>query len=223
MIYFLLFWLDQTVASTQSDIVKAVIDAEDLPSTEVGRSNSKAALERHHCENPEMFEPPSFMTLVEPGHRVGPEAPASEVQQLPSCTSLQAGWFPTITTVTNESRGRKRNEETIAKITNGSTSKLLKPLKSLSSEASHDKKPKSPKLEETSVNQNKSEVGGNNGSGSGLKSPATQAVEGEGVKEWSSPGRNPAGIKTQSKKVKSRPYWLQFVCCSSDTASQRRG
>lgn len=224
----------------QSD-VQGATNTEALPSTgllastEAGKSNledPKAASERQQCEKPEMFEPPSFMTLVEPGHVVGPTADAPEVPKEPNqhlnSTSLQAGWFPTLTHVTNESQGRKRNEEIIAKVTNMSTSKQHRPLKSLLSEAAHSNKPKSPKLEENIVNQKIGKVSEDNGSGlttvnsiPGLESPAAQAVKREGGKEWNSPSRYPVNIKREKKKVKGRPYWIQFVCCSSVDTQQR--
>ncbi|RDX83169.1 hypothetical protein CR513_35937, partial [Mucuna pruriens] len=173
-----------------------------LVSAEAGKSNlkdPKAASERQQHETPEMFEPPSFMTLVEPGLVVA----ASEVQnglnqQYPSSTSSQVGWFPSLTQVTNESQGRKRNEEIIAKITNYRTSKQHTPLQSPVGEAAHSNKPESPKLEEKSMTNKNGE------------SPAAKAVKGEGGKGWNSPARYPADIKRQNKKVKSRPHWIPF-------------
>ncbi|KAJ1426691.1 hypothetical protein SESBI_10196 [Sesbania bispinosa] len=95
-------------------------------------------------------------------------------------------------------------------------------------ESARNRKPKSPKLGENSVNQKNSEVQEDNGSGLttvnsilGAESPSTQAVKGEGGKEWNSPARYPAGIKRQNKKVKSKPFWIQFVCCSSVDPQRR--
>ncbi|KAK7306417.1 hypothetical protein VNO77_44356 [Canavalia gladiata] len=186
-------------------------------STEAGGpslKDPKAASERQQCENSEVFEPPSFMTLVESGHVVGPKAAESEVQQglnqnPPSANSLQAGWFPTLTQVTNESQGRKRNEEIIAKITDCRTSKQHTPLLSPLGEAAHSNKPNSPIVKINSVN-------GKNG-----ESAAGKAVKGEDEKGWNSPARYPADIKRQNKKIKSRPYWIQFVCCSSVNSPRR--
>lgn len=185
-------------------------------STKAGKSNlkdPKAASKRKQCEKPDMFEAPSFMTLVEPEHVV---AASDEVQnepnQHPSSTSLQAGWFPTQTQVTtNESQGRKRNEEMIAKITNNRISKQHTPIQSpLVSEAANSNKPKSPKLEENSMIRKNGE------------SPATKAVKGDGGKGWNSPAKYPADIKRQTKKVKSKPNWIPFVCCSSCVDSPQR-
>lgn len=217
----------------QSDVVQDVIGA-GLPSTgllastEAGKFNLKdpkeAASDRQQqCEKQEMFEPPSFMTLVEPGHVVSPKAAAPEVQKEPNQhTSSQAGWFPTMTHITtNESQGRKRNEEKIAKITNWSSpSRQYTPLKTLLGEAAaHNKKPKSQESEETSIQED---------SGSGLTTgdsilgpespPTTQAEKGKDKKEWNSPA---AGIKRENKKGKGRPYWKQFVCCSSVDSRRR--
>lgn len=224
----------QTVLSVQSD-AQGATEAEALPSTdllastEAGKSNLKdpeAASERQQCEETEMFEPPSFMTLVEPGHVVGPKPAASEDQtelnkEHPDSSPSQAGWFPTLTHVTNESQGRKKNEEIIAKVTNWSTSKQQNtPLKSLLGEAAHNSsKPKSPKLEKHSVNQKNVKVTEDNGSRLttvnsilGRESPGAQVVNGESGKQWNSP----ADIKREKKKkAKSRPHWIQLLCCSS--------
>ncbi|TKY47803.1 dentin sialophosphoprotein isoform X1 [Spatholobus suberectus] len=191
--------------------VSGVTDVEGLPSTdlvrstEAGKSNlkdPKAASKRQQCETPEVFEPPSFMTLVEPGHVVAASEVQNGLNQHPSSTSLQAGWFPTQTQVTNESQGRKRNKEIIAKISNYRTSKQHTPLQSPLGEAAHSNKPKSPKLEENSMIRKDGE------------SPAAKAVKGEGGKGWNSPARYPSDIKRQNKKVKRKPYWMPFVCCS---------
>ena len=214
----------------QSD-APAIIDAETLPSTgleastEAGKSNlnnPKAASERQQSGKSEMFEAPSFMTLVEPSHKV----PASEGQKgknpQQSSSNLQAGWFPSLTQVTNESQGRNKNEEIIAKVTSWSTSKEHTPLKSLLGEAAHSYKPTSPKLEENSVNRKNGKVPESNGSGLttvnsilGPESPAAQGLTGDAAREWNSPARYPAEMKREKRKVKSRPYWIQLVCCSS--------
>lgn len=226
--------IHQTVLSMQSD-APAVTDAEILPttgslaSTEAGKSNSntpRAAADRQWSRKPEMFEPPSFMTLVESSHAVSPKGAASEVvqnPQQPSSTS-QAGWFPTLNQVINESQGRKSNEEIIAKVTNWSTSKEHTPLKSLLGEATHsNNKPKSPNMEESSVSQRNGKVPENSGSGLlttvnsilGPESPADQVAKGEAANEWNSPARYPANIKREKRKLKGRPYWIQLVCCSA--------
>ncbi|XP_057416404.1 uncharacterized protein LOC130710998 isoform X3 [Lotus japonicus] len=189
---------------------------------------AEAASERQQSGKSEMLEPPSFMTLVESSHVVSLKgAAASEVQksQQPDSTS-QAGWFPTQTQVNNESQGRKKNEEIIAKVTNWrSNSKGHTPLKSLLGEAANSSsKPESPKMEEHSVTQKN----GNNGSGLktvnsilGPESPGDQVVKGDAAKEWNSPARYPAGIKREKSKIKSRPFWIQLVCCSSVDPQRR--
>ncbi|KAL2343490.1 hypothetical protein Fmac_004775 [Flemingia macrophylla] len=231
-------WGSVSVRSMQSD-APAGIDSETLPSTgvpsiEAGKSNinnPRAALARQQSGKSEMFEPPSFMTLVEP-RQVSPKVAASEGQkeqnpQQADPTS-QAAWFPTLTQVVNDSQGRKKNEEIIAKVTNWSTTKEHTPLKSLLGEAAHDNKPKSPKMEESLVNQMSSKVSEKNGSGLttvnsilGPESPSAQVVKGEAAQEWNSPARYPADIKREKRKVKSRPYWIQLVCCTS-VGPQRR-
>ncbi|KAK4266587.1 hypothetical protein QN277_027483 [Acacia crassicarpa] len=219
-------WGSVSVLSVQSD-APAIMEGEALSSAEAGKSNwnsSKAATQGPLSEKPDLFEPPSFMTLVE----LDPKAAASECQkgrnpQQPNPTSPQAGWFPTLTQVVNDSQGRKKNEEIIAKVTNWSTRKQSStPLKSLLGEAANSNKPKSPKLEENQVSPKNGKVATDNGSGLttvnsilGPESPAAQAARDEAGKEWNSPARYPADIKREKRKVKSRPYWVQFVCCSS--------
>ena len=125
-----LFAVDVSVLSMQSD---AVTDAEVVPCM-----NSQASLEENsdlkkskvECESPysdkssDMFEAPSFMTLVEPRGVDDKKATGSETltavqnPEQPKPASLQTGWFPSMTHVVNESQGRKKNEEIIAKVTN---------------------------------------------------------------------------------------------------------
>lgn len=69
---------------------------------------------------------------------------------------------------------------------------------------------------------------GNNGSGLktvnsilGPESPGDQVVKGDAAKEWNSPARYPAGIKREKSKIKSRPFWIQLVCCSSVDPQRR--
>ncbi|KAI4344904.1 hypothetical protein L6164_012086 [Bauhinia variegata] len=229
-------WGSVSVFSLQSD-TPAVNDAEALsptdllPPTEAGKSNmnTKAASEGQRSEKLEMFEPLSFMTLVEHGHSIGSKASSSsEVQkgqnpQQPNSTSSQTGWFPTLSQVVNESQGRKKNEEIIAKVTNWSPGKQHVPLKSLLGEASHSNKPKSLKYEENPETQKNGKVPKDNNTCGlttvnsilGPESPADQAVKVEAGKEWNSPARYPAELKREKRKAKSRPYWIQFVCCSS--------
>ncbi|KAK7247035.1 hypothetical protein RIF29_41911 [Crotalaria pallida] len=223
-------WGSVSVISLQSDApAETLASTGSLASTEAGKSNMnnpKDVFHRQQFGKSEMFEPPSFMTWVEPGHVVSPKAADSEGQkgldpQQPNST-MQAGWFPTLTQVTNESPGRKKNEEIIAKVTNWSTSKEHTPLKSLLGEAAQSNKPRSPRLEGNSANQKNSKIPENSISGLktvnsilGPESPAAQAEKGEAAKEWNSPARYPADIKRDKGKVKSRPFWIQFVCCSS--------
>ncbi|XP_029129383.1 uncharacterized protein LOC109796400 [Cajanus cajan] len=201
-----------------SDFVQGVIDVEGLPSTdlvrskEAGKSNlkdPKAASKKQQFETSEMFEPPSFMTLVEPGHAIAASEIHNGLNQHPSSTSSEAGWFPTLTQVTNESQGRKRNEEIITKISNYRTSKQHTPPQSPLGEAAHSNKPESPKLEENSMIHKNGE------------SPAAKGVKGEGGKGWNSPARYAANKKRKNKKVKSKQNWIPFVCCSSVDSPRR--
>ncbi|XP_038720668.1 uncharacterized protein LOC120013091 isoform X2 [Tripterygium wilfordii] len=163
--------------------------------------NLQVTSEGQRSDKSEIFEPPSFMTLVEPrGSHV------QTVQNLPhpETSSPQSGWFPSLTHVVNESQGRKKNEQIIAKVTNWSTGRQHAPLKSLLSEAKAETKPKSPNLKENpgiAATQTKvtSVVGSNQ--------PTTKPAGKE--------SNSPPDVKGEKKKVKGRPYWAQFVCCSS--------
>ncbi|KAK9288836.1 hypothetical protein L1049_017301 [Liquidambar formosana] len=182
-----------------------------------------------HSDKSEIFEPPSFMTLVESSGGGDQRADDSEIQAVQNphqqnSASLQAGWFPSLTHVVNDSQGRKKNEEIIAKVTNWSTGKQHAPLKSLLGEANLETKPKSPNPKEntTPVVEKDGNPTKNNGavattvnSTLGPEAPLVQAAKGERGQEWNSPARYPTDIKREKRKVKGKPYWVPFVCCSS--------
>ncbi|XP_023927706.1 uncharacterized protein LOC112039093 isoform X2 [Quercus suber] len=230
-------WGSVSVLSTQSDAA-VVIDAEALPSSESQASAKaekgnlekprEAAEEQQHSEKSDMFEAPSFMTLVESRDGFDQKAAASEIQMgqnsQQQSASLQAGWFPSLTHVVNESQGRKKNEEIIAKVTNWSTGKQHTPLKTLLGEASLETKSKSPRPKENPAPaiQKDETVPKDNGAFAttvntilGPESPTNEAAKSQAKKEWNSPARYPSEIKREKRKVKGRPYWVQFVCCSS--------
>lgn len=227
-----------TVLSTQSD-TPAVVDSETLPSTDYPAASKEAeetnlkkpvgATERQLSEKSDVFEAPSFMTLVEPGGGVHHKGSASAIQtaqnpQQQKVPSSQAGWFPSLTDVVNESQGRKKNEEIIAKVTNWSAGKQHTPLKNLLSGANLETRPKSPNPREnkTPAVQKDEMTTKDNGPlaptvssilNSGV--PTTEPAKMETGKEYNSPARYPADIKREKRKVKGRPYWIQFMCCSS--------
>jgi len=229
------------VLSTQSDI-PAILDAEPLPSNgsqalsvaeKATLKKPIAASETEHADKSDIFDPPSFMTLVEPRDLVNQKAAASEIQttgnpQQPKAASVQAGWFPSITNVLNESQGRKKNEEIIAKVTNWSTgeqhpslrSPQHTPLKSLLGEASMETKSKALNAKEIPVEKDGFAAKDNGAlpkTVSSILAPQEPVGEPAMVEEkaWSSPARYPADIKREKRKVRGRPYWAQFVCCSS--------
>lgn len=223
-----------TVLSTQSVDAENLSSTDNLASAEAKKLNSKkleTATERQHSEKSDVFEAPSFMTLVEPGSGSDEKAAVSNIetaqnleqQKAPS----QAGWFPTLTHVANDSQGRKKNEERIAKVTNWSTGKQHTPLKSLLGEANLETKPKSPKSPKPKENkapviQKDETAAKDNGAVPmtvsailGPEVPPAEPAKRETGKEVNSPARYPADIKREKRKVKGRPYWVQFVCCSS--------
>ncbi|KAM1800186.1 hypothetical protein ACFX11_031927 [Malus domestica] len=48
------------------------------------------------------------------------------------------------------------------------------------------------------------------------ESPTGQAPGKDNAKEWNSPARYPTEIKSEKRKAKGRPYWAQFLWCSSE-------
>lgn len=163
--------MDGSVLSVHSD-APANIDAEALPSkdsqapikSEDDFQKPKVGLEGSHSDKQQDdIEPPSYTTLVESeGRGVEPKAADSKTDTLqtnekPNAEALQSGWFPSLSNVVNESQGRKKNEEIIAKVTNWSAGmgKEHSNLKNLLSEANADTKPKptSPKQAPSSVSQ----------------------------------------------------------------------
>ncbi|KAK3204678.1 hypothetical protein Dsin_018724 [Dipteronia sinensis] len=221
-------WGSISVLSTQSDT--PVVDAETLSTdylasaeTEKSKVKAKGATEGQQSSNSDVFEAPSFMTLVEPGGEVNHKAAAPQTQtiqnsQQQNAASSQAGWFPSLTHVVNESEGRKKNEEIIAKVTNWSTGKHT-PLKNLLGEAKHGARPKSPNPKENQAHVIREDetVSKDNGAavttvGSILGPEDTKREMG---KEGNSPARYPADIKREKRKVKGRPIWAQLMCCSS--------
>lgn len=193
--------------STQSDTPaamehsKAVASALNLPKSgsEVTKSSDKS----------EAFEPPSFMTLVEPA--------GTGMKMTASSNQGQPGWFPSLTNVSTDSPGRKKNEEIIAKVTNWSSNQQPQsPLKSLLMEANRDAKPKSPnprgEYMPAGAQEEKSLTVGSILGSEAEKADAKKLAT---PKEWNSPARYPAEIKREKRKVKGRSYWAQFVCCSS--------
>ncbi|XP_049344464.1 uncharacterized protein LOC125808845 [Solanum verrucosum] len=214
-------WGSISVLSTQSEST-AIPDAETtdtqrLEKLEHDLQKPTSGSEECHLDKSDVYEPPSFMTLVESGESsANKKATASEIEtqlnaQQPKTESLKAGWFPSITNVVNESQGRKKNEEIIAKVTNWSTGKQQHtPLKSLLGEA------RSPNVKQVPPSANKKDETASTKTttvNSILSSEAPTAVSKEAEKEWNSPARYPVDIKKEKRKTK--PYWVPFVCCSS--------
>ncbi|GAU48081.1 hypothetical protein TSUD_81410 [Trifolium subterraneum] len=224
-------WGSSSVISMISD-APAVLDGETLSSTgpqastEASKSDvnipQAAPADRQLSGKSETFELPSFTTLVEPSHVAASNGAtaASEIQNPQQSNSTsQAALFPTLNQVINEPQGRKKNEDLISKITKRSSSKEHTPLKSLLGEATHSSsKPKSPKMEENNKGSGLTTVN----SILGPESPsAAQKAKEKAANEWNSPARYPANIKREKKKLKSRPFWIQLVCCSAVDPQRR--
>ncbi|KVH90916.1 hypothetical protein Ccrd_007033 [Cynara cardunculus var. scolymus] len=198
-------WGSVSVLSTAS------IDAEASHSTDKSKVNSgKLVAADSHLGSSDVFEPPSFMTLVEP--KVDDQKPATGSQDSEQQSEAsQAGWFPTLTNVSNESDGRKRNEEVIAKVTNWSSStpttatgKYSTPLKNLLGEAKSPNAKQPPPPAAATVVE---------------KDEAATVVEKDEAPAAAAAVMSPPKLiddgKNARKKVKGRGSWMPFVCCSS--------
>ncbi|KAK8338185.1 hypothetical protein V6Z12_A09G233400 [Gossypium hirsutum] len=214
--------LDAPVVSSMQSDNPAAINTENLsptgshPLLEPEKANinkPSAVLGEKHFDKSDEFEPPSFMTLVEPGGSNQNVAAASEIQTMQN--SQHAGWFPSITHAANESRGRKK-EEIIAKVNNWNTMQHT-PLKSLLGEAINETKPKSPNSTKAAPRDEKitKDNGGMVTKVSSILGPESPEAEPSNVEKWDSPARYQADIKREKRKMKGRPLWTQFVCCSS--------
>lgn len=196
----------EAVLSTQSDTLAAVEDSKATASaSNIPKSESKVTKSLDKSED---FEPPSFMTLVEPA--------GTDAKTTASFNHGQPGWFPSLTNMSTESPGRKKNEEIIAKVTNWSSNQQPQsPLKSLLMEANRDAKPKSPHPRENVQAGAQEEKNITVGSILGTETQKADEEKPATPQEWNSPARYPAEIKREKRKVKGRSYWAQFVCCSS--------
>lgn len=191
-----------TVLSTLSD-APAAADTGSQPSQELAKEEKANLQSQSNNGKTDIFQPPSYMLSVEQkadGSDQDEDEPEAQTSQKPQEHGVQ---FPSLAPVANESSGRKRNEEIIAKVTNWSTGKQHLSLKSylVESESSPSAKdnPPPPISQET-----KNTV-------MGTKEPEDDAAR----KEWNSPARYPANINRGKGKAKSRPLWATFICCSS--------
>ncbi|KAK8281303.1 hypothetical protein V6Z11_D09G232000 [Gossypium hirsutum] len=214
-------WGSVSVFSMQSDN-PAAINTENLspigshPLLEPEKANinkPSAVLGEKHFDKSDEFKPPSFMTLVEPVGSNQNAAAASEVQTAQN--SQHAGWFPSITHTASESQGRKK-EEIIAKVNNWNTMQHT-PLKSLLGEAINETKPKFPNSPKADPRDEKvtKDNGGMVTKVSSILGPESPETEPSNVEKWDSPAKYQADIKREKRKMKGRPLWTQFVCCSS--------
>lgn len=230
-------WESVSVHNAQSDqpasagiIVQPKTDPEGPDKIESTNLHQEIASERQNLHKADVFEPPSFMTLVEPRGGSDQNNATSEIEtvqatQQPKSEVIQTGWLPSLSNVVNESPGRKKNEEIIAKVTNWSTGKQHStPLKNLLGEAKVGTRTKSPspKRIETNVQKDATEAKSNVSSATtvkevlGSEAPAgDRTVKGVTAEEWNSPARYPAEIKKEKKKANGKTFWVPFACCSS--------
>ncbi|XP_043708287.1 uncharacterized protein LOC122657601 [Telopea speciosissima] len=228
---------DGTFPSTRDvNEERAIIGPETLDMVINGKDDQRANLETTigaseilHSDHSDIFDAPSFMTLVEPGNRgIDQQTASSEIQtvqnsQQPNSSPLRAGWFPSLTHDVKESPGRKKNEEIIAKVSNWSAGKPHMPLKNLLVEANLESKPKPPNPLEhpPTVATPKHEASAQDNNLPAKAFPSVTAPEastafaakGDEEKEWNSPARLPVNKK---EKRRARGNWVvPFVCCTS--------
>ncbi|CAM8908780.1 unnamed protein product [Rhodiola kirilowii] len=204
-------WGSVSVLSTMSDATAADV------------KKMKDAQEEQSRDKSDFFDPPSFQTLVEPQaeKETAVSSKSGEVRNPQKQTdAAKAAWFPSITNVANDSHGRKKNEEIIAKVTNWSTGKQHLPLKTLLGEAKanspNTNTPAVPKANSPdSPGKNKTPVTTVNSIMGAEESELPKDKLESSAKEWSSSARYPDEIKREKRKVKSKPYWVPFMCCSS--------
>ncbi|XP_073150462.1 uncharacterized protein [Henckelia pumila] len=190
-------------------------NSQSSPRSETNMQNLERRNIKVHQSQSDDFEPPSFMTLVQPGKTPDSVAAptASEVEsvqhnQQPKSESLQAGWFPSLTNVVNDSQGRKKNEEIIAKVTNWNAGKEHHgQLKNLLNEA------KSPTTKQQKDEASQKDNGAAETAMNSVVETEEPKLEIPHKEDWNSPARYPTVIKKEKKK--SKPYWVPFVCCSS--------
>ncbi|KAJ4956058.1 hypothetical protein NE237_012841 [Protea cynaroides] len=179
--------------------------------------------ERQLSGHSDTFDAPSFMTLVEPDKGNDQLTASSEIQtvqnlQQPNSSSLQAGWFPSLTCDVKDSEGRKRNEEIIAKVSNWSAAKQHTPLRSLLVKANIESQQKPPNGQEhpaTVVSKHEASAQDSNVSPKTIPSvtaPEASTALADQEKEWNTPARLPDSKKG---KRKARGNWVPFVCCTS--------
>ncbi|GAB4844049.1 hypothetical protein Ancab_014013 [Ancistrocladus abbreviatus] len=204
-------------AATDTEAV-VLNDSQQLTDTGKDSLKPEAVAGGQQSDKSGVFKPPSFMTLMEPKVGAKDDGDASKVQtsenpEHENSTTLQAGWLPSVTHVTN-APGRKENEQIIDKVTNQTTDKQQHtPLKSLLCEAQENT---------THVSQKGEIPMKNNGTQAEMekviiddKDSIAEAVKGDAGKEWNSPARYPANIKREKGKLKNRSFWTPFMCCSS--------
>ncbi|XP_017236351.1 uncharacterized protein LOC108209769 [Daucus carota subsp. sativus] len=218
---------DEPAAGTD---VQPKTDPEGPDKLEGTKLQQEIASERPDLHKADIYEPPSFLTLVEPrgGSDQGNvtfEIEKVQASQQPKTEVLQAGWLPLLSNIANESSGRKKNEEMIAKVTNWSAAKQHSiPLKNLLGEAKVETRTKSPSPKQTKSNiQIDATVAKSNVcSTTTVKevlgsevSASDRTVRGVTAEEWNSPARYSVEIKKVKKKSNGKPFWVPFACCSS--------
>ncbi|KAH6770106.1 hypothetical protein C2S52_014909 [Perilla frutescens var. hirtella] len=209
--------------TSRSDSLEANCGSVVSDALETNSQKLNTPTEEGHPEKSDTFEPPSFMTLVQSGSEREKVTAAAEIEtvqnnQQQKSDALQAGWFPSLTNVVNESEGRKKNEEIIAKVTNWSPVKQQHgPLKSLLNEVKSPNTKQVPAANQKVEAEAKDDNAGVTASVGSVLTSETHTTNDQDpkkhVEEWNSPARYPIEIKKEKKK--GRPFWVPFVCCST--------
>ncbi|CAL5394955.1 unnamed protein product [Camellia sinensis] len=192
-------WGSVSVLSTQSDAPAATDELSPSNASQAPAQSEKVNLQKpqttsegHYCNQSDVFEAPSFMTLVERGN--------GGVDKKGASLDIQTGQN-TRQPKSEALQGKKKNEEIIAKVTNWSAGKQQHtPLKTLLSEAK-SKLPNSNQTVKTVVKKDENATKINDASETSVNSLVDR--------------EDPTEIKKEKRKVKGRPYWVPFGCCSS--------
>lgn len=175
-------WGSVSVLSTAS------IDAENAHSS----VKSEMLVDKSHLAKSDVFESSS---LVKPKEEIVDH----EASEINAVTVQNSQPLKSEVNISNETEGRKRNEEAIAKVTNWSTGEGTTTLKNLVSEV----KTSNPTQLSTMIQIDEA------------ADKASEPGKSILVNQESSPPKYIGEGKKLRKKSKGRPSWLPFGCCSS--------
>ncbi|XP_010278450.1 PREDICTED: uncharacterized protein LOC104612643 [Nelumbo nucifera] len=177
---------DRTLASTRDAMeeMNTPVQAQKANQKNIGTSIE------HHNEM-DIFEPPSFMTLVEPTK--------ANYQK-----NIASGWFPSLNHIEHETKGRKKNEHIITEVTK-STGKPHGTLKNLLTEAKVKKYHKYSQDKQVNFTSSGNDT---------MYAVEVHDVKLDGRTELNRPQAFQEN-KREKNKTQGKASWASFLCCSS--------